>query len=41
MEDDDMEVYTEPHEPRGNHPFIGMMNLRGCAWYWLTTLPVH
>ena len=24
----------EPHQPRGNHPWSGMMNLRGCAWNW-------
>jgi hypothetical protein len=36
-----MQVDMEPHEPKGNHPLFGMMNLRGCAWYWLATLPVH
>jgi hypothetical protein len=35
-----MEVSMEPHEPKGNHPLFGMMNLiRGCAWNWLYTLP--
>jgi chromosome segregation ATPase len=36
---DARDVMVKPHEPRGNHPFLGMMNLRGCAWYWWTTLP--
>jgi chromosome segregation ATPase len=38
---DARDVMVKPHEPRGNHHFLGMMNLRGCAWYWLATLPVH
>jgi hypothetical protein len=34
-----MEV-GNPHEPKGNHPLFGMMNLiRGCAWYEWITLP--
>ena len=33
------DAMVKPYEPRGNHPWSGMMNLRGCAWYWLATLP--
>jgi chromosome segregation ATPase len=36
---DARDVKVKPHEPKGNHPLIGMMNLRGCAWYYSTTLP--
>ena len=32
------DAMVKPHEPKGNHPLFGMMNLRGCAWYWWTTL---
>jgi hypothetical protein len=36
---DGRDVMMKPHEPKGSHPRSGMMNLRGCAWYWWTTLP--
>jgi chromosome segregation ATPase len=31
---DARDVMMKPHEPKGNHPRFGMMNLRGCAWNW-------
>jgi hypothetical protein len=33
-------VTMKPHEPKGNHPRFGMMNLRGCAWNWHIHCPV-
>lgn len=36
---DARDAMVKPHEPKGNHPWSGMMNLRGCARYWLATLP--
>ena len=29
---DARDAMAKPHEPKGNHPLFGMMNLRGCAW---------
>jgi chromosome segregation ATPase len=31
---DARDAMAKPHEPKGNHPLFGMMNLRGCAWNW-------
>jgi chromosome segregation ATPase len=36
---DARDAMVKPHELKGTHPLFGMMNLRGCAWYWWTTLP--
>ncbi len=35
----DAQDAMKPHEPKGKSSRFGMMNLRGCAWYWWTTLP--
>jgi chromosome segregation ATPase len=41
MEDVVMNVDLESHQPEGNHPLFGMMNLRGCEWYWSPHCLVH